>query len=152
MIVTTQQDALGIPEEEWDARVASCKALVERHATVGRQTVLTYSEVNLHVAADTDLAPFDFTTDLGRAQLGQMLGLVSAASQEERGVMLTAIVGYLDPLVGQLGGGFFDMAVKLHRLPAHPSLAQREAFWMAEVQRVFEVYGADRRRQRGQKA
>jgi hypothetical protein len=148
VIVTTEGPALHITEEEWQERARSCEAFLELHATMGRQTPLTYSEVNSHVSADPGLAPFDFSTDLGRTRIGHLLGLVSQSSQYERGVMLTAIVGYLDPLAQQLGGGFFKMAVKLHRLPARSTKEERDAFWVAEVGRVFAVYGADRRRRK----
>ena len=145
---TLGRPSLGIAPDEWQRRVDAAIRFLEPHAQLGRQTPVTYSEVNYSVARDCGLPEFDFGTQLGRKQIGHLLGQVSRRTRKTRGVLLSAIVGYKDPTPHQseLGQGFFNLAESLGLLRRYSSGQEREAFWVKEMQCVFKVYGADRKR------
>ena len=70
--------------------------------------------------------------------MGALLGDISCRSFPTTGVLLSALVQYLNE--NDAGDGFFDLAHTLLGLPAHPVGEERLTLWAAEVGRVHAHY------------
>lgn len=134
----------GRSEAEWQELQRLTSEFVTEQARLGRTT--SYSEVNTTIARRSGLRPFDFDLANERVAMGHLLGEISRDSLAEHGVMLSAIVIYLNE--NDAGGGFYDLAVELRQLTPNPTPRQKEAFWVGQVNRVHEIYAALRRRRR----
>jgi hypothetical protein len=120
----------GYRDDEWiDARMAARRLLVAR-AAVGE--TITYAELTA-----TPLGHIAFRPD--DPALGRLLGEVSAAEDAYgRGMLSAVVVRKQGSGAGLPGAGFFVLARRLGR-DVGDAPADRQAFWRAELERVFEA-------------
>lgn len=115
----------GFALSDWRSAVAEAKALLRERARA-RGTV-TYGEL-----CDSVRSVRMFPAS--RALLG-MLHDVCSEEDAERGVMLASLV--VSKATGMPGDGYFTFAAQLGR-----DVSDREAFWRAEVERIYASYAA----------
>lgn len=119
----TRATRFGFPTADWEAAKAETKALLRERARA-RSTV-TYGEL-----CDSVHSVRMFPRS--RALLG-MLHDVCSEEDAERGIMLASLV--VSKATGMPGEGYFAFAQELGR-----SASDREAFWRAEVERIYATY------------
>jgi hypothetical protein len=127
----------GRSDAEWTEWACATRFFLVERTKLKRLT--SYTEVNTAVARRIGHAELDFSRDLDRAAMGHVLGLVSTESADEGGVMLSALVIYLNE--NDAGTGFYGLASDLGLLPRNASLDQKLDFWQAQVQGAFARYG-----------
>jgi hypothetical protein len=117
----------GFTESEWaDARCALEQLLAE----AGRsRTTVTYGEVARRALGGRVSARSSALMDL--------LGEVDSAADARLGVMVASLVVRADS--GMPGDGYFAFAAEELGRP----IGDREAFWTAEVERVWNAYAAE---------
>jgi len=124
----------------WDelARVG-LEFLVER-ARLGKLT--SYTELNATLVRRTGLPGFDFNRADERAAMGHLLYLIVELNRPVTGLMISALVSYLD--ANDAGSGFYGYAQDLGMLPRKASAMQKLEFWAGQVKALHEYYGARR--------
>ncbi len=70
-------------------------------------------------------------------EAGHLLGEISEQMHKEGKPMLSALV--VSQQKGRPGSGFFELAVKLGRLPENASEDEKERFWKLEVNAVHST-------------
>lgn len=110
--------------------------------------ILSYSDLNSALARRGH-APFDFEGESDRTAVGYLLGEVVRQTIGDSGVMLSAIVAYLNR--NDAGPGFYKYATELGLLPSTASAEDKLDFWSRQVAKVHERYArpAHRRGNRG---
>ena len=131
----------GRSDDEWDAIVAETQAYLEDQARLRRVT--SYTDVNTALAA-AGHKPFDFASQSDRTAVGAVLGGVVDRTVGDTGVMLSAIVRYLDR--NDAGTGFYNLAVQLGLLPNTATADDKLVFWSSQVAKVHDLYAQPRRR------
>jgi len=134
-------DAYSRTGAEWTDAVAAARAYLIEQSQLCRTT--SYTELNAVLGQRTDVRAFDFGLDAERAAMGHLLGLVVAADRPTSGVMLSALVIYLNE--NDAGSGFYALATQLGVLPRGATADQKLEFWAAEVERVQAHYPRRRR-------
>lgn len=125
--------------EEWDLLRDAAREHIQM---VARGRGLThYSELNLAIAEDTGLRPFDFAQPSERTAIGALLGEISEETHAEAGIMLTVLV--VQQATGQLGGGFYKLAAYLGLMPPNPTPEQKLQAQVYLTNQVYRFY--DRR-------
>ncbi len=100
----------------------------------------SYTELNTVLTQRTGLRKFDFDLDSERAAMGHLLGRITDREFARTGVLLSAIVSYLD--ANDAGPGFYKLAQSKGLLgPGLPRNQQWE-FWAGHVGQVFGAYRA----------
>lgn len=134
--VTPSPGKYGRGEEEWDdLEDAGLTFLVERARL---ERVTSYTEVNTVLARRTGHRCFDFNQDGERAAMGHLLGAISGREFSRTGVLISAIVSYLDR--NDAGPGFYKLAQDKGLLPRGQSAARQWEFWATHVGDVFTAY------------
>jgi hypothetical protein len=139
--MSREPQRFGRSDEDWDALVDATTAFLEERARLGRTT--SYSEVNWAIARRTGLPTFDFSLDRDRAAMGAILGEVVDETIGESGVMMSAIVVYIDR--NDAGPGFYKLAQLLGLLPPSATADDKLRFWSGQVKQVLEKYRRPRR-------
>lgn len=118
----------GYAEKEWEA--AKTEARQAMIAVAGHESVIAYSDL----VPEIESLAFDPQSP----QLAHMLGEISTAEHDAGRGMLTVVVVHKrgDQMPGP---GFFQLARSL----GHDT-ADREAFWIAELKKVYQAWSADR--------
>jgi hypothetical protein len=99
----------GRDDAEWGRLVdAGVAFLIERARF---RKVTSYTELNATLARRTGARQFDFEQDGERRAMGALLEAIGERSRPESGVMITALVNYLDQ--NDAGPGFYAYA---HRI------------------------------------
>lgn len=108
-----------------------------------RRRLTSYSEFNAALVQRTGLSGFDFSRADERVAMGHLLGRIVALNRPETGLMISALVCYLD--ANHAGSGFYALAQELGLLARDSSAQQKLDFWVAQVQAIYECYapGAD---------
>lgn len=135
------QNLFGRTPEDWRELQQLVWEFVTEQARLGRTTA--YSEVNNTIERRSRLRRFDFDHISERRAMGSLLGEISRHSAAEYGVMLSAIVIYLDR--NDAGPSFYDLAVDLGLLGPDDD---RLAFWTRQVDAVHGIYVPPRRHRR----
>lgn len=126
----------GRDEEEWnDLEEAGLEFLLER---AGLERVTSYTEMNTVLAQRTGHRRFDFDQESERAAMGYLLGRLSEHEFGRTGVLISAIVNYLD--ANDAGPGFYKLAQAKGLLPPGQSRARQWEFWVTHLGQVFAVY------------
>jgi hypothetical protein len=122
-----------------DLAVLSCEQVVAAFAC---RWQLQPASMNTVLAQRTGCRPFDFDQDSERAAMGELLGRISDREFPRTGVLISAIVNYLD--ANDAGPGFYRLAQR-HQIisPGVPRQRQWE-FWAAHVGQVFAAYARPR--------
>lgn len=131
----------GRGDDEWDAIVDDASAFLQDQARLRRVT--TYTDVNTALMRRGH-APFDFSTDRDRNAIGAVLGDIVHRTIGDTGVMLSALVAYIDR--NDAGPGFYALAVQLGLLQNTATADDKLAFWSSQVGKVHERYARPRRR------
>jgi hypothetical protein len=126
----------GRTEDEWQhLEDVGWKFLKERARL---PTTISYAEVDAVLVRRAGLSPpFDFDHEADRAAMGYLLGRISERSFEASGLLITALVQYLNE--NDAGKGFFDLAYTKRLIP-RPRLPEMErlVFWARHVGQVQE--------------
>jgi hypothetical protein len=126
----------GRSEEEWDELEEAGLEFLRERASLGRVT--SYTEMNTDLAQRTGHRSFDFDQDSERAAMGHLLGRISDREFGRTGVLISAIVSYLD--ANDAGPGFYRLAQDKGLLPRGQSHARQWEFWVTHVAQVFAAY------------
>jgi hypothetical protein len=126
----------GRDQQEWDELRAEGQRFLERQAKLDKTT--TYTEVNTVLARRTGHRLFDFSQQSERHAMGELLGAITEETFPHTGVMLSALVQYLDE--NDAGPGFFQLAERLGCLSRGAKPEQKWDFWVNEVSAVHAYY------------
>ncbi|MEV3979311.1 hypothetical protein [Nonomuraea sp. NPDC049758] len=126
----------GRDDETWEQLTeAGLKFLIER-ARLRKTT--SYTELNTVLERRTGISGFDFSRQDDRAAMGHLLGRIVERNRPASGLMISALVIYLDG--NNAGGGFYSLAADLGLIPRKPSARQKEEFWVGQLNRLYEYY------------
>ena len=126
----------GRSSADWSALTRAGLAFLVERAKLGRTT--SYTELNSALARRTGVQPFDFSRADERAAMGHFLGLIVDETFPRTGLMISAIVLYLDE--NDAGSGFYALATELGLLPPRASRDQKFDFWADQVKSVYQHY------------
>lgn len=127
-------------ESELKELVVEGHEILKRVARDGGLT--TYGEFNQALMDATGLPGFDLTTDLGRAEIGQLLGRIAIQDWAlNPDFMLTSLVK-LSTENGP-GKGFFKLAQQEHFFD--PSRQEEMDFWQEQVGKAHDRYKRGRK-------
>lgn len=122
--------------EEWQALVDAAFDHLKRKARLKRTS--NYTDVNRAISESTGQSEFDFTNPEGRNAMGDLLGEVVERSLEDSGVMLSALVMYLNE--NRPGAGFYNLAQSKGLLDKEATPDEKEAFWIDQCNKAYEAY------------
>ena len=104
-----------------------------------RQHKLTsYTELNATLVRRTELRGFDFSRADERAAMGHLLYLIVEMNRPVTGLMISALVSYLD--TDDAGGGFYAYTQDLGMLPGDASAQQKLDFRVRQVAALHKYY------------
>ncbi|GAA3124445.1 hypothetical protein GCM10010466_14200 [Planomonospora alba] len=126
----------GRDEETWERLVEAGLEFLTDLARRGGVT--SYTDLNLAVARRTGTAGFDFSRADERAAMGHLLGRIVERSMPATGLMLSALVRYLDQ--NDAGPGFYALAGQYGLVPPGLPPQARWEFWVKHVTAVHEHY------------
>jgi hypothetical protein len=126
----------GRDEIEWEELTRAGERFLIERAQLEKTT--TYTELNAVLARRTGLRPFDFDQQSERAAVGHLLGLIVERGYPETGLMLSALVQYLD--ANDAGPGFYALAQDLNLLGRRATSDAKLTFWLTQVRRVHDHY------------
>ena len=126
----------GRDEEEWDDLEEAGLGFLRERARLERVT--SYTETNAVLAQRTGHRRFDFDQESERAAMGYLLGRISDREFGRTGVLISAIVNYLD--TNDAGLGFYKLAQDKGLLLRGQSRARQWEFWATHVGEVFAAY------------
>ncbi len=135
----------GRDQTQWDELVLEGRRFLEERARL--RDLTTYTEMNTVLVRRTGQQGFDFGRQDERAAMGYLLGLIVEDTLAQTGVMLSALVKYLDK--NDAGTGFYQLAKEKGLLPRNANRQQRTDFWVAQVAGVYEAYAPPPKRARG---
>lgn len=124
----------GRTEYEWDALMRAGWTFLLDQARNGELT--TYGELNTVLAEQTGQPPWDFSTGLGRAAMGELLGRLSDKSFAESGLMISALCKFLNE--NDAGSGFYGKAAQLGLISDKMPRQAKWEFWVTHVTKVQE--------------
>jgi hypothetical protein len=91
--------------------------------------------MNIALERRTGLRRFDFNLQADRAAMGHLLGLIVERNRPVTGLMISAVVMYLDG--NNAGPGFYKLAQDLGQLPPGKlSAPAKEAYWVRKVNAI----------------
>jgi hypothetical protein len=74
--------------------------------------------------------------------MGHLLYLIVELNRTKTGLMISALVSYLDS--SDAGSGFYAYAQDLGMLRRNASAMQKQEFWAGQVKALHEYYAAER--------
>lgn len=126
----------GRDDSEWDDLVRVGQAFLVERARLRKVT--SYTEMNTTLARRTGARPFDFEQDGERGAMGALLEAIGERNRPESGVMITALVNYLDE--NDAGPGFYVYAQRIGFLRKGATADERLDFWVSQVGAVHAHY------------
>ena len=126
----------GRDDVEWDALVDAGLAFLIERARLRKVT--SYTELNTTLARRTGARPFDFEQDGERRAMGALLEAIGERNRPETGVMITALVNYLDQ--NDAGPGFYAYAQRIGFLRKGATADERLDFWASQISAVHAHY------------
>jgi hypothetical protein len=126
----------GRDDAEWNRLVDAGLAFLVERARLRKVT--SYTELNTTLARRTGARPFDFEQDGERRAMGALLETLGERNRPESGVMITALVNYLDQ--NDAGPGFYAYARRIGFLREGASADERFDFWASQVGAVHAHY------------
>jgi hypothetical protein len=128
----------GRDEADWaQLEDAGRRFLIER---ARMERVTSYTELNQVLAQRTGLRRFDFDQDSERAAMGQLLANISEREFPSSGLLVSALVNYLD--ANDAGPGLYRLAERKHLIPLLLNHAAQWEFWVTHVAQVHAWYAA----------
>lgn len=131
----------GRSDEDWDLLTRVGLEFLKERARLARLT--SYTELNVSLEGRTGLARFDFEQASERAALGHLLGLIVEEDYPSSGLMISALVQYLD--ANDAGPGFYTLARQVGLLAPGTSKQAQWDFWCKQVKKLHERYQAPSR-------
>lgn len=126
----------GRDDQEWDQLTeAGLRFLIERAQL---RKITSYTELNAVLERRTGLRRFDFQRADERAAMGHLLWLIVERNRPTTGLMISALVNYLDG--NDAGSGFYKLAADLGLLKAGASPQAREEFWIKQINALYDRY------------
>lgn len=132
----------GRDDHDWERLTEAGLAFLIERARLEKMT--TYTELNATLCRRTGLREFDFEQDSERAAVGHLLGLIVDRNRPTTGLMISALVQYLN--ANDAGPGFYALAVEYGLLPRRPSALAKQEFWVGQVKALYALYAPVRRR------
>jgi len=126
----------GRDELAWDEMAAATEAFLVERARLARLT--SYTELNVTLMRRTGLPGFDFGRQDERAAMGHLLGLTVERNRPATGLMISALVTYLD--ANDAGPGFYALAQQLGDLARGASTSAKFEFWVSQVKALHQHY------------
>jgi hypothetical protein len=126
----------GREEEDWDRLEDAGLAFLAERARLAKLT--SYTELNATLQRRTGLPGFDFRRADERAAMGHLLYLIVERNRPKTGLMISALVTYLD--ANDAGTGFYGFAQDLGLLPRNASAQTKLEFWVRQVQALYQYY------------
>ncbi len=123
-------------DEDWDVLTRAAVQWLEQVARLQSQS--TYTELNQVLSQRTGLPRFDFDLESERADMGRLLGRVTAETFDRIGAMLSSLVVYLN--ANDAGPGFYKLAIQMELFPPAANADQRLEFWIGQVRAVHDYY------------
>ena len=114
---------------QWEQLTEACLRFLIERARLGRPT--TYTELNTVLTRRTGLRGFDFEHADERAAMGRLLGLVVERNLPDTGLMISALVQYID--ANDAGSGFYKLAEQIGLLERGASPQARMDFWIKQI-------------------
>jgi hypothetical protein len=134
--VTDGDSLYGRTSAEWSELTAATVRFLRDRAALERTT--NYTEVNQTLVRRIGARRFDFDLDSERAAMGHLLSLAVDAEYEATGLMISAIVLYLNE--NDAGPGFFTKATELGLLAPNATRDEHQRFWVDQVRAVQDHY------------
>ncbi len=126
----------GRDEGDWEQlEDAGLRFLTERAKL---ERVTSYTEMNQVLAQRTGLRRFDFDQESERAAMGHLLGQISEREFPRTGLLISALVHYLD--TNDAGPGFYRLALRKKLISPRLSPSARWEFWVRQVAEVHTWY------------
>lgn len=132
----------GRTSEQWQELLDAATKSLTRTARLKRLS--NYTDLNRDIAARTGQTAFDFSSPEGRNAMGHILVDVVEETYPDKGVMLSALVPYVDS--NRPGEGFYSLAANMGLLDKDASVEEKEEFWYSQVKKVYEAYSRKSRR------
>ncbi|TDD62085.1 hypothetical protein E1263_05430 [Kribbella antibiotica] len=88
----------------------------------------------------TGCRPFDFEQAADRAAVGYLLGRIVERNYSRTGLMLSALVRYID--ANEAGPGFSQLAQQMNLLDKNASRSDKHDFWIGQVTQLHVQYGS----------
>jgi hypothetical protein len=126
----------GRDDDEWHRLAETGESFLIEQARLGRTT--SYTELNTILQQRMGFPGFDFGLQSERAAMGHLLGLIVERNFPETGLMISALVTYVDG--NDAGGGFYRLAADRGLITPSPSKPQREAFWIGQLNSLYAHY------------
>jgi hypothetical protein len=126
----------GRTENQWNELASVGLAFLIERAHLGRPT--SYTEFSAVLAQRTGLHGFDFERPDERAGMGHLLGLIVELNRPLTGLMISALVNYLNE--NEPGPGFYAFAQELGLLRRGASDPERFDFWTEQVTALQRFY------------
>ncbi|MFI6258981.1 hypothetical protein ACIBCL_23170 [Micromonospora zamorensis] len=130
----------GHEDETWDRFTEVGLAFLIERARLGKVT--SYTELNTTLERRTELPAFDFEREIDRKAMGHLLGLVVGRNRPITGLMISALVHYLD--ANDAGPGFYALAKQLGLLPQRATSDEKLSFWISQVNGIHAYYSPRR--------
>src|SRR5690349_14771768 len=131
----------GRSDDEWGRIVDDSVTYLSEQARL--QRIVSYRDLNSALARRGHV-PFDFDLDRDRTAVGMLLSDAVRSSIGDSGVMLSAIVVYIDR--NDAGPGFYKFATQLGLLPNTATADDKIAFWSQQVNAVHAQHARPARR------
>jgi hypothetical protein len=90
------------------------------------------------MAEQTGYRPFDYGQEPERAAIGRLLGEISLKTNEQHGVMLSALVTHQGS--NDEGAGFYKLAAELGKMPKKPTKGEKLEAFVRLTQEVHQQY------------
>lgn len=126
----------GRDADDWERLTEAGLVFLIERARLEKCT--SYTELNATLIRRTGLRGFDFGRADERAAMGHLLYLIVEQNRPSTGLMVSALVTYLD--ANDAGTGFYALARELGLLPSNASSQTKFEFWVAQVQALYEYY------------
>lgn len=121
---------------DWDQlEEAGLRFLIERARL---ERVTSYTEMNQALGQRTGLRHFDFDLESERAAMGYLLGRISDSEYPQSGLLISALVHYLD--ANDAGSGFYKLARSKDLISPGLSRNGQWEFWVGHVAKVHAYY------------
>lgn len=126
----------GRSDEDWELLADAGLAFLVERANLAKMT--SYTELNATLERRTGLSGFDFSRADERAALGHLLYLIVERNRSSTGLMISALVTYLD--ANDAGTGFYKLAQELGVLSPKASAEEKLDFWVGQVNALHQYY------------
>jgi hypothetical protein len=126
----------GRDDAEWERLADAGLAFLIERAQLRKVT--SYTELNATLARRTGARPFDFEQDGDRRAMGALLEVIGERNRPTTGVMITALVNYLDQ--NDAGPGFYAYAQRIGFLRKGAGADERLDFWASQIGAVHAYY------------